>query len=42
MVISSHRHAGIINTVRYAQQVTGVIRLHAVVGGWHLTEGRTT
>ena len=39
MMISSYGHAGISNTVRYAQQVTGVIRLHAVVGGWHLTEG---
>jgi 7,8-dihydropterin-6-yl-methyl-4-(beta-D-ribofuranosyl)aminobenzene 5'-phosphate synthase len=38
VVISSCGHAGIINTIRHAQQVTGVERLHAVVGGWHLAE----
>ena len=38
VVISSCGHAGIINTVRHAQQVTGIERVHAVVGGWHLAD----
>jgi 7,8-dihydropterin-6-yl-methyl-4-(beta-D-ribofuranosyl)aminobenzene 5'-phosphate synthase len=36
VVIASCGHSGIINTVRYAQQVTGIDKVHAVVGGWHL------
>ena len=36
MVISSCGHAGIINTVRHVQSVTGIEKVHAVVGGWHL------
>jgi 7,8-dihydropterin-6-yl-methyl-4-(beta-D-ribofuranosyl)aminobenzene 5'-phosphate synthase len=36
VVISSCGHAGIINTVRHVQQVTGITKVHAVVGGWHL------
>ena len=30
-------HAGLINTVRTAQQLTGVERIHTVMGGFHLT-----
>lgn len=29
-------HAGIINTVRHAQSMTGTSRVHAVIGGFHL------
>ena len=29
-------HAGVINICRYAQQLTGVPKLHAVIGGFHL------
>jgi 7,8-dihydropterin-6-yl-methyl-4-(beta-D-ribofuranosyl)aminobenzene 5'-phosphate synthase len=36
VVITGCGHAGVINTVRYAQQLTGVDRIHAVVGGFHL------
>ncbi len=36
VVISSCGHAGIINTVRQLQKSTGVEKVHAVVGGWHL------
>jgi 7,8-dihydropterin-6-yl-methyl-4-(beta-D-ribofuranosyl)aminobenzene 5'-phosphate synthase len=36
VVITSCGHAGIINTVRQAQEVSGVNRLHALVGGFHL------
>ena len=38
VVISSCGHAGIINTVRHAQRATGIERIHAVVGGWHLAD----
>jgi 7,8-dihydropterin-6-yl-methyl-4-(beta-D-ribofuranosyl)aminobenzene 5'-phosphate synthase len=36
VVITSCGHAGIINTVRRAQQVTGVQKIYALVGGFHL------
>jgi 7,8-dihydropterin-6-yl-methyl-4-(beta-D-ribofuranosyl)aminobenzene 5'-phosphate synthase len=36
VVISGCAHAGIINTVRYAQQITGITSVYAVVGGFHL------
>lgn len=37
VVISGCAHAGIVNTVKYAQKVTGIDRVHAVLGGFHLT-----
>jgi 7,8-dihydropterin-6-yl-methyl-4-(beta-D-ribofuranosyl)aminobenzene 5'-phosphate synthase len=36
VVITGCAHAGVINTVRHAQQLTGVDRIHAVMGGFHL------
>lgn len=36
VVISSCGHAGIVNTTRHFQKITGVDHIHAVVGGWHL------
>jgi 7,8-dihydropterin-6-yl-methyl-4-(beta-D-ribofuranosyl)aminobenzene 5'-phosphate synthase len=42
-VISGCAHAGIINTIKHAQKVTGVEDLYAVIGGFHLigaNEGR--
>ena len=30
-------HAGVINNCRYAQRLTGEQKLHAVIGGFHLT-----
>jgi len=36
VVISSCGHAGIVNTVKAAQAVSGVEKVHAVVGGFHL------
>ena len=36
VVITSCGHAGIVNTVRRAQQVTGVRKVYALVGGFHL------
>lgn len=37
VVISGCAHAGIINTVEYAKKITGADKVHAVVGGFHLT-----
>lgn len=37
VVIGGCSHAGIINTVKYAQKVTGAPKVHAVLGGFHLT-----
>ncbi len=36
VVITSCGHAGIINTVRRAKQVSGVDKVYALVGGFHL------
>lgn len=36
VVMTGCGHAGIINTLRYAQRLTGVDRIHAVIGGFHL------
>jgi 7,8-dihydropterin-6-yl-methyl-4-(beta-D-ribofuranosyl)aminobenzene 5'-phosphate synthase len=37
IVISGCAHAGIINTVEYAKKITGTDKVHAVLGGFHLT-----
>jgi 7,8-dihydropterin-6-yl-methyl-4-(beta-D-ribofuranosyl)aminobenzene 5'-phosphate synthase len=37
VVVSGCAHAGIINTVHYAQQITGVEKVYAVFGGFHLS-----
>ncbi len=37
VILSGCAHSGIINTVEYAQEVTGILDVHAVVGGFHLT-----
>jgi len=37
VVIGGCSHAGIINTVRHLQKVAEVDRVHAVLGGFHLT-----
>jgi 7,8-dihydropterin-6-yl-methyl-4-(beta-D-ribofuranosyl)aminobenzene 5'-phosphate synthase len=36
VVISSCGHAGIVNSVRQAQAVSGIDKVHAIVGGFHL------
>lgn len=36
VVINSCGHAGIINTLKRAQEVTGVDKIYALVGGFHL------
>ncbi len=37
VVLSGCAHSGIVNTVAYARKVTGVDRVHVVMGGFHLT-----
>jgi 7,8-dihydropterin-6-yl-methyl-4-(beta-D-ribofuranosyl)aminobenzene 5'-phosphate synthase len=36
IVLSGCGHAGIVNTVHHAQAITGVEKVHAVIGGFHL------
>jgi len=37
VVITGCGHAGVVNILRYASALTGVDRVHAVLGGFHLT-----
>jgi 7,8-dihydropterin-6-yl-methyl-4-(beta-D-ribofuranosyl)aminobenzene 5'-phosphate synthase len=37
LVLSGCGHAGIVNTVRYAQKLTGEDRIAAIIGGFHLS-----
>lgn len=37
VVLSGCAHAGIINTVEYTKKITGTDRVHAVLGGFHLS-----
>ena len=37
VVLSGCSHSGIVNTVTYARKVTGIDRVHVVMGGFHLT-----
>jgi 7,8-dihydropterin-6-yl-methyl-4-(beta-D-ribofuranosyl)aminobenzene 5'-phosphate synthase len=39
VVLTGCSHAGAINVLRQAQRLTGVDRVHALVGGLHLTGG---
>jgi 7,8-dihydropterin-6-yl-methyl-4-(beta-D-ribofuranosyl)aminobenzene 5'-phosphate synthase len=37
VIVTGCGHSGIINIVRNAQSITGVQKIHAVIGGFHLT-----
>jgi 7,8-dihydropterin-6-yl-methyl-4-(beta-D-ribofuranosyl)aminobenzene 5'-phosphate synthase len=37
VVLTGCGHAGVVNICRYAQRLTGVDALHAVIGGFHLS-----
>jgi 7,8-dihydropterin-6-yl-methyl-4-(beta-D-ribofuranosyl)aminobenzene 5'-phosphate synthase len=39
VVLTGCGHAGVVNIVRYAKRLTGVDRLHAILGGFHLRDG---
>jgi 7,8-dihydropterin-6-yl-methyl-4-(beta-D-ribofuranosyl)aminobenzene 5'-phosphate synthase len=41
VVIASCSHRGVLNSVRQAQAISGISRVHAVVGGFHLVRPRT-
>jgi 7,8-dihydropterin-6-yl-methyl-4-(beta-D-ribofuranosyl)aminobenzene 5'-phosphate synthase len=36
VIVSGCAHSGILNTVAYAQEISGVEKVHAVLGGFHL------
>jgi 7,8-dihydropterin-6-yl-methyl-4-(beta-D-ribofuranosyl)aminobenzene 5'-phosphate synthase len=36
VILSGCAHAGIVNTVKQAQRVAGISKVHAVIGGFHL------
>ena len=36
VVLTSCAHVGIVNTVKHSQKITGVDKVHAVMGGFHL------
>jgi 7,8-dihydropterin-6-yl-methyl-4-(beta-D-ribofuranosyl)aminobenzene 5'-phosphate synthase len=40
VVLSGCAHAGILNTIEYARQISGVEWVHAVLGGFHLAAAR--
>jgi 7,8-dihydropterin-6-yl-methyl-4-(beta-D-ribofuranosyl)aminobenzene 5'-phosphate synthase len=41
VVIASCSHRGVINSVRRAQAISGIQKVHAVIGGFHLVKPRT-
>ncbi len=40
VVISSCSHRGIVNTVKHAQKISGIDKVHAIMGGYHLTNAK--
>lgn len=41
VVLASCSHRGVLNSIRRAQAVSGIERVHAVIGGFHLVRPRT-
>ena len=37
VVLTGCGHAGVVNTLKCARELTGVSQIHAVIGGFHLT-----
>jgi 7,8-dihydropterin-6-yl-methyl-4-(beta-D-ribofuranosyl)aminobenzene 5'-phosphate synthase len=37
VILSGCAHSGIVNTIAYAKQITGIDKIHAVMGGFHLS-----
>jgi len=37
VVLTGCGHAGVVNILRYACRLTGIDRVHAVIGGFHLS-----
>lgn len=40
VVLSGCAHAGIVNTIRQAQKISGISKVHAVLGGFHLAHAK--
>jgi len=40
VVLSGCAHAGIVNTIHYAREISGVDRVFAVIGGFHLARSK--
>jgi len=40
VVLSGCAHAGIVNTVKHAQKIAGIDKIHAVMGGFHLINAK--
>jgi len=40
VVLSGCAHSGILNTVRYAREISGVDKVHAILGGFHLAPAK--
>ena len=36
VILSGCAHAGIVNTVKHAQKISGIKKIHALIGGFHL------
>jgi 7,8-dihydropterin-6-yl-methyl-4-(beta-D-ribofuranosyl)aminobenzene 5'-phosphate synthase len=37
IILTGCGHAGIVNTINYATEVTGIKKIHSVIGGFHLS-----
>ena len=40
VVLSGCAHAGIVNTIKQAQRVSGIKKVHAILGGFHLVNAK--
>ena len=40
VVLTGCGHVGVVNTVKHAQKITGIKKVHAIMGGFHLTEAK--
>ncbi len=38
VVISGCGHAGLVNTLEYATEITGTTNIHAAIGGFHMLQ----
>ena len=36
VILTGCGHAGVVNTINYAKQITGINKIHAIIGGFHL------
>jgi len=42
VILSGCAHIGIINIVKYAVQITGISKIHAIIGGFHLVNAQNS